>query len=224
MAVSLRASSRLSSALALQNRSAFLRSLGRNSIQAPLWRTSGLRLLANRSNSRSVSVTPPIISSQLQSRDSPSVKPLEVSDSSALIARPKRLAKPPERLAGNSTPTPTSRNWFAAVRTSTKASAGVSCIDSGVALSRPRSMGSKTVKARPIPSRRTSPGRSTLISPSCSTSEPAAQAAAAGTFRLGSASACKAKRMSQRSSPSAGVNSSRHVLAAATLPATPSRQ
>ncbi|CAI8249797.1 MAG: Uncharacterised protein [Prochlorococcus marinus str. MIT 9313] len=210
--------------LTLQKCSACLRSLGRNSIQAPLWLTSGLRLLASRSSSRSVRVTPPIMSSQLQSRVSPKVKPLDLSDSSALIARPRRLASPPERLAGNSTPTPTSRSWAAAVRTNTKASAGVSCIASGVALSRPRSIGANTVRARPMPSSSTSPGCSTRISPSCRTLGPAAQAAAAGTLIVGSASACKAKRSSQRSSPSPGVKSSKQALAGATLPATPSRQ
>ena len=219
-----KASSRLRPGLALQKFSACLRSLGRNSIQAPLWFTSGLRLLASRSSSRSVRVTPPIINSQLQSRVSPKVNPLDLSESSALIARPSRLASPPERLAGNSTPTPTSRSWVAAVRTNTKASAGVSCIASGVALSRPRSIGANTVRARPMPSSSTSPGCSTRISPSCITWDPAAHAVAAGTLRVGSASACKAKRSSQRSSPSAGVKSSIQALAGATLPATPSRQ
>ena len=171
-----------------------------------------------------MSVTPPIIRSHSQSRHSPNVKPLERSGSSALIERPSRLARPPERLGGSSTPTPASRSCRAAVRTSTKASAGVSCIVSGVALSRPRSMAGNTLRARPMPSSSTSPGWSTRISPSCSGSAPAAQAAAAGSFRLGSASACSPKRSSQRSSPSGGVCSSRQVRAAAKPPAMPSLQ
>ena len=222
--MSLRASSRLSSGLAPQKRSALRRSLGRSSIQAPLWRTSGLRLPLSRSSSRRVSVTPPIIRSQLQSRDSPRVKPLDRSGRSALIANPRRLARPPDRLGGSSTPMPALRSWCVAVRTKTNASAGVSCIVSGVALSSPRSIGGNTVRARPRPSSSTSPAWSTLISPSWSVSAPEAQAAAAGSLRLGSASACKPNFRSQSSSPSFGVFSSRQVRAAAKPPAIPSRQ
>ena len=155
---------------------------------------------------------------------SPKVKPRDFSGSSALIDRPNRLARPPARLAGSTTPTPTSRSWWAPVRTSTNASAGVSCIVSGVAESSPRTIGSNTVRARPMPSSSSSLGWGTATSPICRPRSPAAQTAAAGTRRLGSASACSPKRSSHSSSPSAGVNSSRQVRAGSTLPATPSRQ
>ena len=164
------------------------------------------------------------MNSQCHTRVSPRVKPREVSGSSAVIARPRRLARPPERLSGSTTPTPTSRSWAAAVRTSTKASAGVSCIVSGVVASSPRSIGSNTVRARPRPSSSSSLGWGTATSPSCRVRSPDDQATAAGTRRLGSASACRLKLSSHSSSPSAGVNSSRQARAGATRPATASRQ
>ena len=222
--MSLKASSRLSGGSAAQNFSAFFRSLGRSSIQAPLCCTRGLRLPASRSSSLRVKVTPPIISCHDHSRFSPRLKPRPCSGSSALIARPSRLASPPLRLGGSTTPTPTSRSLAAAVRTNTNASAGASSIASGAAASSPRARGSKATRARPRPSRSSSPGCSTWISPSCSTPSPAFQTAAALWRRLASASACRPKRKGHSSLPSGGVSSSSRARAGATWPATVSRQ
>ena len=169
-------------------------------------------------------MTPPIISSHDQLRSSPRLKPRERVGSSATIDRPRRLARPPLRLGGSTTPTPTSRSWAAAVRTSTKASAGVSCMVSGAAASRPRSIGSNTCRARPRPSSNSRPGWLTLTSPIWRVVSPALQTAPAGSRRLGSASAWREKRSSQSSSSGGGANSSRQARAGATRPATASRQ